>query len=58
MSPDSYLRMRGKTREELIEESKPEAEAEHHIVSEAADKTPPEKSAVAPSARASRPSPP
>jgi trigger factor len=28
MSPDSYLQMQGKTREETIEESKPEAEAE------------------------------
>ncbi len=28
MSPDAYLQMQGKTREEVIEESKPEAEAE------------------------------
>jgi trigger factor len=28
MSPDAYLQMQGKTREEAIEESKPEAEAE------------------------------
>jgi trigger factor len=28
MSPDSYLQMQGKTREQLIEESKPDAEAE------------------------------
>ena len=28
MSPDSYLQMQGKTREQTIEESKPEAEAE------------------------------
>jgi trigger factor len=28
MSPDSYLQMQGKTREELIEESKPDAERE------------------------------
>jgi len=28
MSPDSYLQMQGKTREQLIEESRPEAEAE------------------------------
>jgi trigger factor len=28
MSPDSYLQMQGKTREQVIEESKPEAEAE------------------------------
>lgn len=28
MSPDAYLQMQGKTREETIEESKPEAEAE------------------------------
>jgi trigger factor len=28
MSPDSFLQMQGKTREEMIEESKPEAEAE------------------------------
>jgi trigger factor len=28
MSPDSYLQMQGKTREEMIEESRPDAEAE------------------------------
>src|SRR4029077_15307460 len=28
MSPDSYLQMQGKTREQVIEESRPEAEAE------------------------------
>ena len=28
MSPDAYLQMQGKTREELIEESKPDAERE------------------------------